>query len=49
VGVQKRCNSAHGGGSMSVFIAPICGCGDFAIFRPTTTKKKGWEAILGLS
>lgn len=47
-GVQKYCSFTHGGGSMSAFVAPICDCGGFVVLR-TTTKKRCWKAILGLS
>ena len=46
--VQKRGTFTHATGSTSVFVAPICDCGQFTILRiATTEEKKCWKKIWG--
>jgi len=38
--VQKRGTFTHVTGSTSVFVAPICDCGQFVVLRIATTEKQ---------
>jgi len=47
--VQKRGTFTHATGSKSVFVAPTCDCGQFAVLRIKTIEQKCWKFFLGLS
>jgi len=46
-GVQKRGTFTHVVGNTSVFVVPICDCGEFVILRTTTTEKNVGKRFWG--